>query len=294
MRRFSGKCIFPLLAILLYCSLQGCFLLTPEDPPLEVKTLYPNDFAWDELDLAMNPDYYPDTPVDCASIQSILTATGRCLPKALPMGAAIECPLAYPAEKLLYACLTSGEEKVPAIYLRFRWNNTAKDIRLSEKFGTCTMAQAGPLAGEKMRYPTDPGYKVCLFEPNPDADSLNQKASDKKREEAKLIVQAMETESLPPVFAPGSGSYNPTPGRLNGDKGSERPAGLYLDFANNPETLENLANALKFESFDAPAELVLDTRQFDQTEREKAIKAAIVIFDDYRNQKYVPELNNSL
>lgn len=290
MIRIFIKRQLPLLTAALACFFSGCFLLTPEDPPLETKTLYPNDFAWNEIDLRINPEYYPDKPLDCPAIQSILTGTGRCLPKSLPFGAAIECPLAYPAETLVLACITTGEEKIPAAYLRLKWSNNAKNITLGDKFGSCQMSQAGPLANEKLRYPTDPGYKVCLFEPNPNADELNKQAAGKKKEEAEKVAHAKEAQTDIPEFTPGTESYSKSAGQLKGSKDTERPAGLFIDFAENPDSIETLENGMKFNLLNAPAELVLDARLLDQSEREQAIKDLIVIFDFYRNQQFVPEM----
>ncbi|MBQ9816294.1 MAG: hypothetical protein IJM59_02340 [Proteobacteria bacterium] len=157
--------IFPILL-----AANACNLLTPEDPPLEPKILNQTDFAWDELDIAVKYEFIQVPRIDCPKIQSELTGSGKCLPKTIPIGSGIECPLEYPAKSLFFSCI-SGED-APIVFARLEWSDNAKNIDFSHPFGPCRFAQAGPLAGEPPRYTTDPGYKVCLFEKTPTPGSL--------------------------------------------------------------------------------------------------------------------------
>lgn len=150
----------PLCCILAACLTTGCMLLTPEDPPHEPTELKPDDFAWDDIDIARDYTFIDVARIDCGSVRSELTGSGKCLPVKLPFAtSAIQCPLSYPADTLTFACIDKGD--VPAVYVRFSFSKSAKNIDLTD-FMPCEVVADGPLAGKAPRYPTDPGYHACL------------------------------------------------------------------------------------------------------------------------------------
>ncbi|MBR4985775.1 MAG: hypothetical protein IKY83_08545 [Proteobacteria bacterium] len=140
--------------------LTGCMLLTPEDPPHEPKDLKPDDFAWDEIDIARDYKFIDVTRIDCGSVRSNLSGSGKCLPVKLPFAtSALQCPLSYPAETLTFACIDKGD--IPAVYVRFSFAETAKNIDLTALM-PCEIVSDGPAAHKPPRFPTDPGYHACL------------------------------------------------------------------------------------------------------------------------------------
>ncbi len=145
----------------LACAFSGCYLLTPEDPPLEVKELYPDDFAWDYMDIAREYEFIGVPRIDCPMLESYLKKTGHCEPEKLPFTTVVACPLFFPAEKLEFACIPG--ENIPAVYARLIWNDKVH-VDFNSGLGACRMVGAGPANGEPERYPTDPGFKACLFE----------------------------------------------------------------------------------------------------------------------------------
>ena len=147
--------------LMMCCGTMGCQLLFPEAPPLEDPILRPDDYAWDELDIAREYTYIHVPRIDCNSMQSAIDSTGRCLPEKRPYGSVIVCPLATPAKSLEIGCLDN--EQVPDVMVRMVFEETASGIDFSE-LGPCTMVSAGPAGDQKMRYRTDIGYKACLFE----------------------------------------------------------------------------------------------------------------------------------
>ena len=142
--------------------LTGCMLLTPEDPPQEPTELKPDDFAWDEIDIAQDYEYIDVTRIDCGTLRSKLTGSGKCLSVKLPFAtSAIRCPLSFPAESLTFACI--DQDQVPALYVSFAFSKNAHNIDLSELM-PCAPASDGPAAQKPPRFPTDPGYHVCLLQ----------------------------------------------------------------------------------------------------------------------------------
>ena len=148
-----------ILAAVLLCS--GCYLLTPEDPPREVRELYPEDFAWDYIDIAREYEFIGVPRIDCILLESYLKKTGHCEPKKLPFAPVLECPLVFPAKTLEFACIPGIE--TPAVYARLTWDDSVH-VDAWSSLGKCRMAGAGPANDEPERYPTDVGFKACLFE----------------------------------------------------------------------------------------------------------------------------------
>ena len=144
-----------------FLGATGCQLLTPPDPPYEDPILRPDAFAWDEFDIAQEYEYIDVPRIDCGKVESILSGSGRCVPKHHVIGKLYECPLEKPAEKLLFACL--NDENLPSVYVRFEFTSDAENVDFSKTLGECRISGGGPAAGEPARYPTDIGYKACLF-----------------------------------------------------------------------------------------------------------------------------------
>ncbi len=144
-------------------ALCSCQLLTPEDPPLEIKELYPEDYAFDRIEIERTA-FEQKSRLNCSKIQSELTSFGRCKPLKLPFGGVIQCQLPYPFEKLIYGCLDVAEREAPAVYSRLVWNKSAKNIDFTQESWSCTLVEDGPVAGNPERFPTDPGYRVCLID----------------------------------------------------------------------------------------------------------------------------------
>jgi len=142
--------------------LTGCDIIIPPSPPIVPDILTPTDYAWDGMDLA-RARFLGVLRIDCGTVVSKLQASGHCVPRATPIGRLIHCPLSAPAGQLVFGCV--GGDPVPAVYMRLSWQDEAESLRFLEAFGACRVAGAGPAAGEDPRFPTDPGYKVCLFEP---------------------------------------------------------------------------------------------------------------------------------
>ena len=202
---------------LVLCS---CQLLTPEDPPLEIKELYPDDFAWDRIEIERTA-FEQQSRLNCSKIESELTSFGRCKPLKLSFGSTIECQLPYPFQRLIYGCLDVAEREAPAVYTRLVWNKSAKNIDFTQESWTCSLAEDGPIAGNPARYPTDPGYRVCLLESTGTPGTLRGKEGELRpaglyldlaalelpREELEKMIQArmfsgplefvMDTRSLP-------------------------------------------------------------------------------------------------
>lgn len=147
--------------ILMICGTMGCQLLFPEAPPLEDPILMPDDYAWDELDIAREYTYINVPRIDCNTMQSAISSTGRCLPEKRPYGNVIVCPLTKPAKSLEIGCL--DHDQVPDLMVRMVFDNSESELDFSQ-LGSCTMVAAGPVDNQKMRYRTDIGYKACLFE----------------------------------------------------------------------------------------------------------------------------------
>ena len=219
---------------------MGCQLLIPDAPPLENSILMPDDYAWDELDIAKEYAYIGVTRVDCGSMMSAINSTGHCLPEKRPYGSVMVCPLNKPALSLEIGCL--DHDQVPDLMVRLVFEKSASAIDFSE-LGPCTMVSAGPAVDQKARYRTDIGYKACLFE-----------------------------KTIPP-------------GQFAGSKGSERPVGVYLDFSENTESMDELTQKAKDLKFDAPVTLILDTRFLDENTRTEAFNHVHQIFDMYRRYK---------
>jgi len=146
---------------MLVLACTGCHQLIPEAPPPESPVLMPDDFAWDELDLAQTYTYIHNTKVDCGYMQNAIASTGRCVPQKKPYGSVIVCPLAKPASSLEIGCLEN--EHTPDLMVRMSFEYASSDIDFSS-FGPCHMVADGPANNQDKRYKTDPGYKACLFE----------------------------------------------------------------------------------------------------------------------------------
>lgn len=167
----QSRFFLSIAVLILETVLCSCQLLTPEDPPLEIKELYPDDFAWDRIDIQTSA-FDQKSRLNCSKIESELKSFGRCTPHKLPFGAAIQCQLPYPFEKLIYACLDVAEREEPAVYTRLIWNKSAKNIDFSEETWSCSLEEDGPIAGKPQRFPADPGYRVCLLNTNSTPGSL--------------------------------------------------------------------------------------------------------------------------
>ncbi len=154
MNRYLSACALCLLV-------SGCHLLTPPDPPLEDPVLRPDGFAWDEFDIAQAYTYIDVPRIDCSQVESLLSGSGKCVPIRQAIGKLYECPLEAPATTLWFGCFS--DEELPAVYVRFNFEPDAKNIDFSPQLGTCQVTGAGPAAGQSPRYPTDIGFKACLF-----------------------------------------------------------------------------------------------------------------------------------
>lgn len=144
-------------------AMAGCNLIVPPDPPPEPRQMGPDHFAWQDLEITRDYDFIGVERIDCPKLTSTLTGYGLCIPVHLPMGAAVECPLAYPGKSLQFACLPTSDD-IPAVYARLKFDDSAKNLEFSPKLGKCTVVGAGPAIQSSPRYPTDPGHKACLFQ----------------------------------------------------------------------------------------------------------------------------------
>ena len=141
--------------------LSGCQLLIPDPPPPETPILMPNDYAWDELDIAKDYTYIQTPRIDCGQMMSAVSSTGRCVPVKRPYGSVITCPLEPPASMLEIGCL--DHDDVPDILIQLKFENSAESVDFSS-LGSCLLVGEGPAADEPPRFKTDIGYKACLFE----------------------------------------------------------------------------------------------------------------------------------
>lgn len=151
--------------------LSACDIIAPPDPPFEPKDLRPDDFAWDNLDITQQYEYIQVARIDCPKIQSVLTGSGKCVPVKLPFSAAVECPLSEPAQKLTFACVDDASS-VPAVYARLEFGLSSNPIDMKKLLGDCQFVAAGPAIGQPQRYPTDQGFKACLFQKKATYSSL--------------------------------------------------------------------------------------------------------------------------
>lgn len=147
-----------LISACVAASLSGCSLLAPEDPPLEPKMLYSDDFAWDNMEIAEKHSFIGVPRIDCPTLQTVLSDSGKCIPKSRPYGNVVECPVQFPAKTLEFGCLDTD-----AVWLKMDFDEAVRAINFLEPYGPCQYVEDGPLAGKPERYPTDPGYKACLF-----------------------------------------------------------------------------------------------------------------------------------
>ena len=149
------------LSICALCLCAGCQLLTPPDPPLEDPILRPDAYAWLEFDITQEYEYIDVPRIDCGKVESLLSGSGRCVPVHKSFGKIYECPLEAPASKFYFACFS--DEELPAVYARFEFAADVDSVDFTEHLGNCQVVGAGPAAGQPPRYPTDIGFKACLF-----------------------------------------------------------------------------------------------------------------------------------
>lgn len=175
------------------CFCCACNLLVSEDPPLEPTVMAQDDYAWDNIALAIQYEFIDVPRIDCPKIESYLSGSGKCLPKKLPFTTGYECPLKYPAKSLFFSCNITNNE--PAIYARLAWDDTLRDIDFGMSLGPCQLEAAGPAIGEKPRFKTDTGYKVCLLE-NAKAKGTLKGEPDKRRPAGVFFDLSNNTESV--------------------------------------------------------------------------------------------------
>ena len=73
-------------------------------------------------------------------------------------------------------------------------------------------------------------------------------------------------------------------GILVGTGKFQRPGGLFIDLSHTPQTLQELRSQTENMTFDARAEIVLDTRLMEESKRAEYFGAAGRIFDFYRHR----------
>lgn len=80
-----------------------------------------------------------------------------------------------------------------------------------------------------------------------------------------------------------------TPGKLLDIDNTQIPAGAFIDFTDNPESLEALTTQAATQKFHAPLALVMDARYLSKDERIQAFKDLGAFFKPYRSLN--PELH---
>lgn len=220
----------------------ACDLIIPPDRPPESTKLSANDFAFQYAKIERDHTFIGVERIDCPVLQSAFSKYGKCTPKKFPMGAGITCPLLFPGKTLDFACLSGDEDDPDHIPAVYaKLTFDEKTKNIPFKFA---FDKCTPFAaGPLVGEP--PRY--------PTDNGIKVCLFDR--------------------FAPYS--------TLHERDSSAIPAGLYVDLSNQDIPYDSLAAHAENAVFNAPAELVLDSRLLDKEQKKQSFKDVFELFDFY-------------
>lgn len=222
--------------------LCACDLIIPPDKPPEPTRLSANDFAFQNAKIEREHTFIGVERIDCPVLQSAFSKYGKCTPKKFSMGAGITCPLLFPGKTLDFACL-SGDADDPD--------------QVPAVFAKLTFDEKTKNIPFKFAF-----GKCTPFAAGPLVGEPPRYPTD---------------QGIKVCLFDGFAPYSTIHDRGN----ASLPAGLYLDLSPLDIPYDALIARSETAVFDAPVELVLDSRLLDKEQKKQSFKDVFELFDFY-------------